>query len=98
MRDIYIKTHVSQKVGVPSSCTAPTTPGYHDHGKLIGYSVCLVKDVPETVSDHLAVFTFNSCAVLGHTVEWRQLGKGHVIRGEGLAWDRVIADPVKVEA
>lgn len=98
MRDIYVKTHVSQKVGVPSVRTEPTTPGYHDIGKLAGHSVCRILDVPEAVSDHLALYTFNSCAVLGHTVRWEHLGKSHVIRGEGFAWDPVPKDSAKVEA
>ena len=89
MRDIYLKSYVLWPVGSPAVRTEPAQPGYHTVGKLEGYSIAKIVDVPESVSDHRAVFTFNSCAVIGHTVRWEQLQKGQPVRGQGVAWEPV---------
>jgi len=89
MRDIYVKT--TDTLGVPAVRTSPAAPGLHSTGKLSGFSVCRILDVPETVSDALAVFTFNQCKVAGHTVKFGHLQRGQAVRGEGLSWDP--ADP-----
>jgi len=83
MRDIYVKTHGSWKAGTPAVRTEPMEPGYHT---ATGFYVTRILDVPEAVSDALAVFTFNSCYVAGHTVQWTKLHKGEAVRGEGYAW------------
>jgi len=83
MRDIYVKTNKSWPVDKGAVRTEPTDPGYHTE---TGFYVTRILDVPETVSEALAVFTFNSCYVAGHTVQWTKLHKGQAVRGEGYAW------------
>ena len=82
MRDVYVKaSRAKDGHAVP---TNPMSPGYHKEIDAIVYRIL---DVPETVSEALAVYTFNQCAVLGHTVKWNHLQKGQAIRGQGKAWD-----------
>lgn len=87
MRDIYVRA--TGAMGGHATPTVPATPGYHASGP---YFVYRILDVPETVSEALAVFTFNQCSVLGHTVLFRQLQKGQPVRGEGLAWEPALVE------
>lgn len=89
MRDIYVKTHVHWPTNSPAVRSVPAEAGYHPSGKLEGFSVCRIIDVPESVSDARAIFAFNDCAVLGHTVRWEDLKKDQPVRGIGMAWDSV---------
>ncbi len=82
MRDVYVKaTTAKDGHAVP---TSPQAPGYHKELDAIVYRIL---DVPETVSEAMAVYTFNQCAVLGHTVQFSHLHKGQAVRGQGKAWD-----------
>lgn len=82
MRDIYVK--VSSGTAGYAVPFRPTPPGYHANLKAFVYCI---RDVPESVSESMALLAFNQCSVLGHTVHWDHLHKGQPVRGEGLAWD-----------
>jgi hypothetical protein len=82
MRDVYVKMS-----GIPGSrafLTKVTTPGYYREDVATVYRIL---DVPETVSEQMAVLKFNQCSVLGHTVQFSHLAKDQPVRGQGLAWE-----------
>lgn len=82
MRDLYVK--VSTGTAGWAVPTQPRAPGYHVDLRAFVYCI---REVPERVSEAMALLAFNQCSVLGHTVRFEHLGKGQVVRGEGLAWD-----------
>ena len=85
MRDLYVEVRGHQNGHAVS--TRPADPGYHANRRAFVYRI---QDVPETVSEAMAVLAFNQCSVLGHTVAYGKLVKNGVVRGEGLAWEAAL--------